>query len=427
MSKKVSLKIWSNYYLFYILMLIFFGIFILYSKHNVGNDSSLSDWLINYSGGFVRRGLTGQVVIEFSNTFSFALRDSILIFQIFFFTIYYLLIYFFFREITINRLILLAIFSPIFIFYPVAETEALGRKEILIFFILILYLLSNLLNFKIQLLFKLIIFPISILIWEPVIIFFPYLFLVDLITFKINKLNKNFYFLILSFFPIFFTTLLIYLNPFSVENFNKMVSVLINDFGEKCYMSCNYVGNQSENSFMELLIAHTEIIELQHLIRYTLIILIGFFPLFSLLKVSNLRNSNILLFSKFDNLLIPFFFAFLPSSLLYMTMYDWGRIVHISYTFMLLSYVYFLKNKLIEINFEKLKNNFLSKMSKKKFIFLFIIFCFCWNPKTVMRADIATNSLYKIVYNSSKKIFGFEGVRLFQDSPIIKFHEKFFE
>lgn len=206
-----------------------------------------------------------------------------------------------------------------------------------------------------------------------------------------------------------------------------MVSVLINDFGEKCYMSCNYVGNQSENSFMELLIAHTEIIELQHLIRYTLIILIGFFPLFSLLKVSNLRNSNILLFSKFDNLLIPFFFAFLPSSLLYMTMYDWGRIVHISYTFMLLSYVYFLKNKLIEINFEKLKNNFLSKMSKKKFIFLFIIFCFCWNPKTVMRADIATNSLYKIVYNSSKKIFGFEGVRLFQDSPIIKFHEKFFE
>ena len=60
-------------------------------------------------------------------------------------------------------------------------------------------------------------------------------------------------------------------------------------------------------------------------------------------------------------------------------------------------------------------------------IFLFIIFCFCWNPKTVMRGDVATNSLYKIVYNSSKKIFGFEGIRLFQNSPIIKFHEKIFE
>lgn len=427
MNKSSSLKIWPNYYLFYILMLIFFGILILYSKHDVGNDSSLSDWLINYSGGFVRRGLIGQAVIEFSNIFSFALRDSILIFQIFFFTIYYLLIYFFLREIAVNRLILLAIFSPIFLFYPIAETEAFGRKEILIFFILILYFLTNLQSFKSQLLFKLIIFPLSILIWEPVIIFFPYLLLVDLITFKITELNKKFFLLILSFFPIFFTTILIYLNPFPVENFNKMIDVLMNDFGEKCYMSCNYVGNQSENSFTELLIAHTEIIEPQHLIRYTLIILIGFFPLFSLLKISNLRNSNILFLSKFKILLIPFFFTFLPSLILYMVMYDWGRIVHISYTFMLLSYIYLLRNDLIEINLEKLKNNFFSKMKKKKFIFLFIIFCFCWNPKTVMRADIATNSLYKIVYNSSKKIFGFEGIRLFQDSPIIKFHKKFFE
>tara|TARA_B100001121_G_C18663843_1_gene610322 strand:+ start:445 stop:1671 length:1227 start_codon:yes stop_codon:yes gene_type:complete len=408
-------------------MLIFFGIFILYSKHDVGNDSSLSDWLVNYSGGFVRRGLIGQVVIEFSNSFSFALRDSILIFQIFFFTIYYLLIYFFFREIPINRLILLSIFSPIFVLYPIAEIEAFGRKEILIFFTLILYLLSNLRNLNTQLFFKLIAFPVSILIWEPVIIFFPYLLLIELITFRINQLNKKFLLLILSFFPIFLITLFVYLNPFPIESFNKMTVVLMDDFGEKCYMSCSYVGNQAQNTFKELLIAHVTIIEIQHLIRYILIILIGFFPLFSLLKISHLCNSNIFFLSKFKVLLIPFIFTFLPSLILYMVMYDWGRIVHISYTFMLLTYIYLLRNDLIEINFEKLKNNFFSKMTKKKFIFLFIIFCFCWNPKTVMRADIATNSLYKIVYNSSKKIFGFEGIRLFQDSPIIKFHEKVFE
>ena len=427
MNKSSSLKIWSNYYLFYILMLIFFGIFILYSKHDVGNDSSLSDWLVNYSGGFVRRGLIGQVVIEFSNSFSFALRDSILIFQIFFFTIYYLLIYFFFREISINRLILLAIFSPIFVLYPIAEIEAFGRKEILIFFTLILYLLSNLRNLNTQLFFKLVAFPVSILIWEPVIIFFPYLLLIDLITFRINQLNKKFLLLILSFFPIFLITLFVYLNPFPIESFNKMTAILMDDFGEKCYMSCSYVGNQAQNTFKELLIAHVTIIEIQHLIRYILIILIGFFPLFSLLKISHLRNSNIFFLSKFKVLLIPFIFTFLPSLILYMVMYDWGRIVHISYTFMLLTYIYLLRNDLIEINFEKLKNNFFSKMTKKKFIFLFIIFCFCWNPKTVMRADIASNSLYKIIYNSSKKIFGFEGIRLFEDSPIIKFHEKVFE
>ena len=185
--KKSFFKTWPNYYLYYILMLIFFGVFILYSKHDVGNDSSLSDWLINYSGGFVRRGLIGQVGIEFSNLFSLALRDTILIFQLFFFIIYYFLTYFFVKEININRLILLAIFSPIFIFYPIAEIEAFGRKELLIFFILILYLLSNLRNLHTQFLFKLIIFPVSILIWEPVIIFYPYLLLVDLVSFKVNN------------------------------------------------------------------------------------------------------------------------------------------------------------------------------------------------------------------------------------------------
>ena len=60
---------WPSYYLYYILMLVFFGVFILYYKHDVGNDSTISDWLINYSGGFVRRGLIGQLAIEFSNFF----------------------------------------------------------------------------------------------------------------------------------------------------------------------------------------------------------------------------------------------------------------------------------------------------------------------------------------------------------------------
>ena len=44
-----------------------------------------------------------------------------------------------------------------------------------------------------------------------------------------------------------------------------------------------------------------------------------------------------------------------------------------------------------------------------------------------MKGDIGTNSLYKIIYNSSKIVFGFNTIRLFQDNPIIKFHKKYFE
>ena len=65
--------------------------------------------------------------------------------------------------------------------------------------------------------------------------------------------------------------------------------------------------------------------------------------------------------------------------------------------------------------------------NKKILIIFFIIFAFGWNPKTAMTGDIATNSLYKIIYNTSKKVFNFKGLRLFQDSPIIKFHREYIE
>ena len=426
MKKKLSNN-WSSYYLYYILTFIFCGVFILYSKHDVGNDSSLSDWLINYSGGFVRRGLVGQIVLEFAYFFSIKLRDAIVIFQIISFVTYYVLVFFLLRRTITNRLLILSVFSPIFILFPIAEIEALGRKEIFILLIVILYFFSNIRDIKTQIIFKFFIFPISILIWEPAIIFYPYLLLIDLIVFKINKLNKNLIWLFLSYLVVFLVTIFVYLNSISSENFDLMRNILTNDFGENCYMSCLFVGNQSQNSLMELANANAAIVKPLHIIRYTLIVLIGFYPLFNLLKISKLNNKELFFLSNYKNLLFPFIVVFSPSLFLYILMYDWGRIVHISYSFMLLSYIFLLKNNLIKIDQDKLSQNIFINLSNKMFFILFIIFCLCWNPKTVMRADIATNSFYKIIYNSSKKIFGFEGIRFFQDSPIIKFHKKYIE
>ena len=50
----------EKYFKIYLISLLFFGIFYLYRKHAVSNDTSISEYLINYQGGFVRRGLTGD-------------------------------------------------------------------------------------------------------------------------------------------------------------------------------------------------------------------------------------------------------------------------------------------------------------------------------------------------------------------------------
>ena len=50
----------ANKYLnLYILILFTFSVFYLNVKYNVGNDSTVSEWLINYEGGFTKRGLIG--------------------------------------------------------------------------------------------------------------------------------------------------------------------------------------------------------------------------------------------------------------------------------------------------------------------------------------------------------------------------------
>ena len=90
-------------------------------------------------------------------------------------------------------------------------------------------------------------------------------------------------------------------------------------------------------------------------------------------------------------------------------------------------YLYLIKNNIISNNFNyKILIEYFFKR-KKLLIFIFFVYAFFWNPKTLITGDIATNSLYKIIYNSSKTIFNFNGIRLFQDNPLIKFHKKYIE
>jgi len=77
---------------------------------------------------------------------------------------------FIFKNIQINKIIILAIFTPVFILYPVAEIEVLARKEIFIFCIFIFYLFFAKNTYRLY--YKLFFLPLAVLIWEPVCFFF---------------------------------------------------------------------------------------------------------------------------------------------------------------------------------------------------------------------------------------------------------------
>ena len=405
----------NKYFKLYILILFIFSVFYLYGKYNVGNDSTISEWLINYEGGFTKRGLIGQIAISISELLNFSLRQSIFYFQIFSIGIYYLLLINFFKSVKFNKIILLSIFTPIFLLYPVAEIEVLGRKEIIIFSFYLIYL--TLQNFKQKNYFRIFLLPLLMLIWEPVIFFFIFWLIVDYIEGVFEKDFKSIIKYLFTFVPAILIGVYIALNPISEADHKNMAIFLKENFNENCYMSCALL--LSKSSIYDQFQANFNLFNFEIFFRYFLIILIGFGPLFIMIKFSQFRklNNKMLLF-----LIVP------PILILFMMMSDWGRIVNIFYTFSIISFLSLYKKKFVLINNEILRNFFVKVLNRKYiYTFFFIIFCFGWNPKTSLTGDIGTNPLWKIPYNASKRIIGFDSFRLFQESTIMKWHKKYVE
>ena len=402
----------NKYFNIYISILFIFSIFYLHGKYNVGNDSTVSEWLINYEGGFTKRGLIGQITINISEFLGYTLRQSILFFQIFSIGIYYLLLINFFKSLRFNKIILLSIFTPIFLLYPVAEIEVLGRKEIIIFSFFLIYLTLN--NFRQKNYFRIFLLPLLMFIWEPVIFFFIFWLIVDYIEGVFKKNYKSFINYLFTFVPAILVGIFIAINPISEIDHKEMATFLKENFNENCYMACALL--LSKSTIYDQFTTNFKIFNFEIFFRYFLIILIGFGPLFILIKFSEFKKLN----SKTFLLIIM-----IPIFVLFMMMSDWGRIVNIFYTFSIISYLYLYKKKFVIIK-DEILGNFFIKILNRKYVFtiFFIIFCFGWNPKTSLTGDVATNPLWKIPYNASKRIFGFESLKLFQDNPLIKWHKE---
>ena len=56
-------------------------IYNFFNIHRFGtyNDCGLTEWLINYQGGFIRRGIFGEIFYHFSNIFFISANDIWLI------------------------------------------------------------------------------------------------------------------------------------------------------------------------------------------------------------------------------------------------------------------------------------------------------------------------------------------------------------
>ena len=344
----------------------------------VNNQSSWQyvDWLINYEGGLVRRGLIGHILFELHNLLYIDL--DILVF--FFVSLIYIFLSFCLlksiKYIEKSKLNIIIFLSPAFFIYPIMNSGIIGRKDVLfIFFVSFLVFYEKKLNIKLILATLLIGILTTTLSHSGFIFYAPYLILLYFLIKQSRNLKINFLEISLILLTILFS--LIFIQSFSgseqiVENICFSVKEFVSNNCGKSDQILWLTKNLEDRFFEKINMGNN------YMVNYFIIYLSSIFISFSFISISlfnsklNFNISTNINFNPFYILLIIFTLT-LP---VYVFGRDWGRYIYISYSSIFFIYVYCIKNNLLDFK----KNNliWLNNLSKFKFIILILIYSFTW-------------------------------------------------
>ena len=166
----------------------------------------------------------------------------------------------------------------------------LARKEIFLYvgFIIFLQLSSIHYSKKLSLIYIFFVYPILCLIWEPFILFTFFSLFVIIINNKEDDLNKLFVKSLLSFSTTIVVITIILFKKFNLTQHQQMAESLMLNFNEVCYMSCALLAIKTTiySQFQSVF----TLLTFEVIFRYSLILLIGFFPLAILSFNSKIKN-----------------------------------------------------------------------------------------------------------------------------------------
>ena len=105
-NQKIFLKVFFS-------LLFIFSVFKIYDN-TVSRDAwQYGEWLINYQGGFTRRGLVGEILVQINYFLNFKIRNLVFIFEIILLFTYYFYIINLFKKIDFSPLLILIIFYQV--------------------------------------------------------------------------------------------------------------------------------------------------------------------------------------------------------------------------------------------------------------------------------------------------------------------------
>ena len=203
----------SKFLYLVILTSLIFQVSKFYSFYTEYSAWQYVDWLINYQGGFVRRGLIGEFLFQIHKMINIDL--DILIFS--FVSFLYLMVSFFLiktiKFLENSQLNTLIFLSPGFFLYPIMNSEVIGRKDILFLLVTAFFVFfeKRLNNRNLFVVLILLVFFLSLS--HSIFLFYaPYLFFLFFLIKSVRKTKVSFAEIIIFSISLFVIFFLIYFN-----------------------------------------------------------------------------------------------------------------------------------------------------------------------------------------------------------------------
>ncbi|SPF47456.1 membrane hypothetical protein [Syntrophobacter sp. SbD1] len=160
------------FYLFTPIYALMTLITIIYPIHEVPIKWTWAEFLINYQGGFVRRGLLGEILFQLQPVIPGVVAASIIVFFC-----YCLFTYFALKLLSDIPLVVFAffVFSPSGFLFPVYEPAVFARKEIFSFLAFTLVILTYIKysDYRVKVCSFLVLYTIATLINDAAVLFAP--------------------------------------------------------------------------------------------------------------------------------------------------------------------------------------------------------------------------------------------------------------
>ena len=363
----------SNYFL--IIILISSVIYSLWSIKLL-NDFPwryvFTDWIINYEGGYIRRGLLGEISINLSNFLDLNIKYVFLLIHLSTYLLFHLIFYKFFTSFKKNYIFYLLCFSPLVFLYPIATFEAFARKEIfyITFFLINCYLLIKINNRNIVFFSTNLLVILSYLIHESSLFFLIFFYFSYLIFLKKNNYKIRFNeigFIIIVYLILFYLLFI----PVTDEKLSEMIYLVNQDFFELTRFSgaITWLQKDPSSAFMFLENNQISIKDIFQNILYLHFLIIFFY----LLYINNFFESG-------KYFLILTILSFFGPLIYFLVWLDWGRLVYIIYNFCLILTFYCLHDdKEIFVKIDKFP--IINSLNYKFKLFFTVSYISLWTPK----------------------------------------------